>query len=300
MRYQYRLPRWLAVSVVLLLGAYTCLAAEPVTVNVPALIKDALEHGRKTNLLNDYTYTWRIEQATFKKNGQRESSSVTYEAYSPTIKSKGITRFVMIKTKQDDQPLPPDKLEKERQKGIEQMLRAEAEAQRVNQQHPQEPSINPIGVYFTLSVKRLFGDDLKLNVRTILQQFDFSAPREEVVAGRPTLVLDFRPKPDAVMPESETFLARSIGTIWIDLQNRIVIRVEGWPSDLAQRAGTPAFIYQQVRLNDGVWMPQSIRVNAATYRSFFGKMNTDFFADFTDYKRFNAEVKDVKLQDPTK
>lgn len=269
------------------------------TPDVPALIKAAAENGRKSKLLAEYTYIWRTQQ-TEEKKGKHKQSSITYEAYMPTLKNKGTTRFVMIKTKQDDQPLPPDKLEKERQRGIERLMKAEEDAQQINRQHQEEPPANSIGVYFSLSVNRLFGGDVALNIKTILQSCDFNSLRQETIDGRPAIALDFRPKPDAKFEKEEAFLAQSVGTIWIDAKDKIVARVEGWPNKSSERKAQPAFVYKQMRLDDGVWLPSSIQINGLTYRELFGKLNTDYLSDFTDYKRFGSEVKDVKLKDPTK
>ncbi len=275
-------------------------SAQQETIDVPSLVKAATENGRKSKLMTEYTYTWRMEQ-TIEKKGQRKQTSTTYEAYAPTLKNKGVTRFVMLKTKEDDQPLPPDKLEKERQRGIERLMKAEEETQRFNQQHQQEElPASSIGVYFSFSVNRMFGGDVMLNVKTILQNSDFSLPRREMIEGRPVIALDFRPKPDAKFDKEEAFLAQSSGTVRIDEQEKIVVRVEGWPSKSPVRGKHPAFFYQQIRLPEGVWLPSSIQINGLAYRELFGKLGTDFLSDFTDYKRFGSEVKDVKLNDPSK
>lgn len=268
--------------------------------DVSALVKAAAENGRKSKLLAEYTYIWRIQQ-TDEKKGKRRQTSTTYEAYSPTLKNKGNTRFVMIKTKHDDQPLTPNKLENERQRGVERLLKAEEEAQKINQQHQEaEPPASSIGVYFSFSVNRLFGGDVTLNVKTILQNCDFDSPRQEMIDGRSAIALNFRPKPGASFSKEESFLAQSAGTVWIDAQDKIAVRVEGWPNKTSARTGQPAFVYKQMRLNDGVWLPRSIQINGLIYRELFSKLNTDFLSDFTEYKRFGSEVKDVKLKDPTK
>lgn len=280
-----------------LLSSATALAQQPP--DVPALVKVAAENGRKSKLLTEYTYIWRTQQ-TSEKKGKRKESSITYEAYSPTLKNKGTTRFVMIKTKQDDQPLPADKLEKERQRGVERLMKAEEDAQQINRQHQEEPPANSTGVYFSLSVNRLFGGDVTLNVKTILQSCDFDSPRQETIDGRSVIALGFRPKPDAKFEKEEAFLAQTVGTVWIDEKDKIVARVEGWPNKSSERKAQPAFVYKQMRLDDGVWLPSSIQINGLAYSELFGKLNTDYLSDFTDYKRFGSEVKDVKLKDPTK
>jgi chlorite dismutase len=55
-----------------------------------------------------------------------------------------------------------------------------------------------------------------------------------------------------------------------------------------------------VRLPDGLWFPNLIRVNSAGDSLLFDGLNWDVLFEFNDYKRFSTTVEELKIQDPKK
>ncbi len=288
-----------------LLGTGTALAqTAPVAngepVNVPVLIENALGNGKGSKLLSEYTYTLRMMWRKPDKQGRIIEESETYEAYFPSLKNKGLTKFVMLKTKENDRPVAPDKLDKERQKAAARLLKAEEDAQKSNQRNAEVERDNgskALGAYFKMSFSTLFSK-LSLDVSTLLESCDFTRPRRERLDGREVIALDFRPKAGAEFSREEQYLAQSAGTIWIDAAEKVLLRVEGWPRNLATRAGNPAFVYEQMRLPEGYWLPRVGRMNGMSHPSLFGRGATDYVFEFSNYQRFGAEIKDVKIKPP--
>ncbi len=275
----------------------------PEAVNVAELIKDTLAHGKGDKLLSEYTYTLRWRERRTDKKGQVKETMELYESYIPTLRRQGDTSAVLLKLTEAGVPLPPEKIEKERQKAAERLLKAEAESQKQNSRTPPifgEPPSK--GAYFMIRVGRTFGSDVQLSVRALLEGCEFGNVRRAALDGRAAIALDFRPLPDARFPGELRYVAQLAGTLWIDAAERVLLRAEGWPHEAAARAGKPALLYEQMRLPDGYWLPRVAQLNGDTHRELFeqagNKLGVDYSFEFADFKRFGAETQDVKLKAP--
>jgi hypothetical protein len=127
------------------------------------------------------------------------------------------------------------------------------------------------------------------------------------------IVLSFRSRPDANLPRNKSFVSRLVGSIWIDALDKVITRIEGWPApqfikqesvkkNEAQTSpnSEARLIYRQVRLPDGLWFPNLIRVNSAGDMFLFDGLNWDVVFEFSEYKRFTTSVEEVKIHDPRK
>ncbi len=287
---------WLALAV----RAQT---TPPETVNVDKLIKDALAHGKGDKLLSEYTYILRWRERRTDKKGEVKETLELYESYIPTLRRQGNTSAVLLKLTENGVPLPPEKVEKERQKAAERLLKAEAESQKQNSRTPPSFGEPPSkGAYFTIRVGRTLGGAVQLNVRALLEGCEFGNVRRAVLDGRETIALDFRPLPEARFPAELRYVAQLAGTLWIDAAERVLMRAEGWPREDNAHAGKPALLYEQMRLPDGYWLPRQAQLNGDTQRAFFeqagNKLGVDYSFEFADFKRFGAETQDVKLKAP--
>lgn len=139
-----------------------------------------------------------------------------------------------------------------------------------------------------------------------LRSCEFSAPREELLNNREAIVLEFRPRSDVYIPKPKSFIGRLVGRLWIDKLEHVVTRLEGWlPPTLKQgKEGTaahaPAIIYEQARLPTGEWFPHYVRMNSGGNPTIFNGLNWDVIFEFSEYKRFNTGIEDVKLDAPNK
>jgi hypothetical protein len=267
-------------------------------VNIPELIENALGNGNAAKLLSEYTYTLRMAQRSADKKGRITEESETFEAYFPTLKRKGETKFVLIKTRENDRPVPPEKLERERQKATERLLKAEDEAQRqqTDEKNRAGGDEKSVGVYFRINAGSFFSS-ISLDVRTLMKSCEFDSPRREIIEGRKAVALSFRPKAGASFEKEERYLAQSAGTIWIDAADKVLVRVEGWPRTASARSGNPAFVYEQTRLPDGHWLPRLGRMNGVAHSALLGS-KYDFVFEFNNYQRFWSEIQGVKMSKP--
>jgi hypothetical protein len=149
---------------------------------------------------------------------------------------------------------------------------------------------------------------LSIDLSALLHSSEFYAPQSERVGDRDMIVLSFRSRPGINLPRNKSFVSKLVGSIWIDSVDKVIARLEGWPApefvkkDEAQAAShaEARLIYQQVKLPDGMWFPNLIRVNSAGDGSLFDGLNWDVMFEFSEYKRFSATVQEVNIHDPNK
>ena len=123
------------------------------------------------------------------------------------------------------------------------------------------------------------------------------------MAGRPTVVYSFRPRFGVAVPPNYAYLKKLAGTLWVDQQDKVVARLEGWPNsafDLISSTATAseaALIYQQERQTNGAWFPALIRMNARGRADLFNGLNWDVVFEFSNYRRFDTDATE-KLNKP--
>jgi hypothetical protein len=148
-----------------------------------------------------------------------------------------------------------------------------------------------------------------LAIHTFLRTCNLTLVRREQHDGRETLVFTFVPRPGAEFKGNEKYVAQLTGEIWIDVQDRIVTRLAGWPPQNAnpttpaaqpQPSGErpPAVYVEMMRLPEGIWLPHVIRINGADYQTLFDGITQDTTSTFSNYIRFSTEIKDVKINPP--
>ena len=148
-----------------------------------------------------------------------------------------------------------------------------------------------------------------LAIHTFLKTCELTLVRREPHDGRETLIFNFTPRPDAQFANNEKYIAQLTGEIWIDAQDRIVTRLTGWPSLMANNTNPPnqapasgerppAVYVEMMRLPEGVWLPHVVRINGADYQKLFDGITSDSLSTFSNYVRFSTEIKDVKVSSP--
>jgi hypothetical protein len=196
--------------------------------------------------------------------------------------------------------VPPDKLEKERKAAGEKL---EKEETRIDREAP--PAIptqgvvkgmTPIGMYSRSAVNRSGRVDLAFTISSFLKTCDLTFLRRETIEGRPSLIFKFSPRAGAAFGEGEGYISQLNGEVVIDVQDRIVTKLSGWPVG-ADRSAPPAVYQEMMRLKEGTWLPRVNTVNAAYYPTLSDKVNWDWSSTFSNYVRFVTEIKDVKVNE---
>jgi hypothetical protein len=126
----------------------------------------------------------------------------------------------------------------------------------------------------------------------------FTLARRETVNGRSTIVVTFEPRPDARPQTRQGTIAKVLkGTIWVDEAAREVIRAEATAIDsVSFGAGFVARLNEgatvsltREQVDDGVWLPTSIRMKGNGRALLLRRMNIDYFIEWFDYRIPNSQ-----------
>lgn len=224
-----------------------------------ALIRESICKGAG-DIMIEYTYLVDILRRE-KKYAGIEQKAWTYEVFIPTLKSGITTTGILILTKCDGLPVPPDEQERSRLRAAQKL---EDEEERISKRVVEITSalstgMQPLGTYTRTNQR---GNTL--DVSTFLKNGDLTLLRRESQNGRDTLIFGFSPRRDAQFNENEKYIAQLTGEISIDASDHIVTKLVAWPSiapsghSPAQGKQTPAVSLEMLRLNNGFWLPAMI------------------------------------------
>ncbi len=138
--------------------------------------------------------------------------------------------------------------------------------------------------------------------REIPEAFDFRLTGEEKVNGHDTWVVEGRPKPGykARDPLVARVFPKVAGTLWIDKSAYQWVKAELETQDtisygvfLARLGKGTRVEFEQIRVNDEVWLPLRIHGRANVRIALLKKMNAELEVTFKDYKKFQSESRIV-------
>jgi len=279
-------------------------------VDIPALVRESDFNGATSHeRLLDYTYTQKRTRRKLDAHSKVKDEDISiFEAY-PVM-----GMHLLIRVSRNGSPVSEAKMLEARKRAGEDLTRAETAA--TNQRTAVSRATAGSNLKRHLSVGMMVGSSGKKAVSIFwdlsdfLRLCEFSAPRRDTLNNRETIVLDFRARPGLNFPRSKSFIQRLVGRLWIDKLDHVVVRLEGWlpsaaPTDKSkgQETITPpasAIVYEQARLPTGEWFPHYARMNSGGDETLFNGLNWDISFEFSDYKRFNTDIKQVEIEDPQK
>lgn len=151
------------------------------------------------------------------------------------------------------------------------------------------------------------GDDGDLEVSQFLKIHEFVSPRREYFRDREAVVFDFRPRP-GFKPgnRQEDLISKLVGVVWIDPADKQVMRLEARLAEGFKMAGGllvnlrpgAAFVMEQTRMVEGVWLPRMAQINLSVKVLLFGGGDYNQTIEWGDYKHFSGDVSDYKLDAP--
>ena len=127
----------------------------------------------------------------------------------------------------------------------------------------------------------------------VVATLKFSLARREMVNGRSTILVNFEPRPGADPQTRQGSIAKVLkGTIWVDEATREVVRAEATAIDsVSFGAGFVARLNEgatvsltRERVDDGVWLPTSIRMKGNGRALLLRRMNIDYSIEWFDYR----------------
>jgi hypothetical protein len=132
----------------------------------------------------------------------------------------------------------------------------------------------------------------------VAEAFDFKMEPIEPVNGREAWVVNAEPRKEYHPRSREAKILQKIRfKVWIDKAETQIVRIDGDVIDdislvlaLAKVQKGAHFTLEQMRVNDEVWLPQHIAVNAGA-RLLFKHIDVKDDMTYRDYRKFRSEAR---------
>jgi hypothetical protein len=268
-------------------------------IDVPALIKEVGQNQHRLDeRVGEYTYIQKEIEREINDKGELKKESVkVYEVY-PVPGQGSVLKLIS----ENGTALSGERMEKEQRQVADELTKAERERQKEKEKRQREEERKKAE-----GSARKNRDDRDPSISTFLKACEFVSPRREQLGGREAIVFDFRPRPNfKPSNREESIISKLVGIVWIDPLDKEVMRLEarfaegfkvGGGLVLSLRPGA-AFVVEQTRMTDGVWLPKFAQANLSYKLFLFGGGDINKTFEWSDYKRFNAEAGDYKIDSP--
>lgn len=279
------------------------------TLDIPALLRDLSKNQEEDDKrINDYTFTQKVTEREVDDKGRVKKEKVSvYEVY-PMADYGWVQKLVV----ENGAPLSPERMAKEEKRVAEELEKAEREAPKLKQKREQKRAERRAKRRSKAGDKSKSNspdeeDDDDVEISTFLRACEFFSPRRERFRERDVIVFDFRPRAGFKPSNTgETIVSKLSGVIWIDPAERHVMRLEARLVDSFKMGGGlvasikpgSAFIFEQTRLPEGVWLPRFSQVNASARVFLFAGMSINETREFGDFKRFSTKSGEDTLDAP--
>lgn len=263
------------------------------SLDIPLLIRDSDRVGTAMHLrLPEYTYIQTRLSREFNDRGKLVEHKSAFEAYP--LKVFGNHHHVISLISEDGVPLSPRRLKEERLEAAKEIEAAEREASL--QASVSSPARAERYVTAGIGLSQA-GDGVWVGVSQFLQKCSFNAPRYDRLDDRDMIALNIHSCADNAGAPRERYMAKMAGVIWIDPVDKVVARLEAWPLTAEYQLKTPeseTIVYEQMRLQNGLWVPKRIRLNAIGKADLFNGIDRDMTFEFSIYQHYNTEVEDLQ------
>src|SRR5262245_38779626 len=263
------------------------------SLDIPLLIRESDRVGTAMHLrLPEYTYIQTRLSREFNDHGKLVEHKSAFEAYP--LKVFGNHRHVISLISEDGVPLSPRRLNEERLEAAKEIEAAEREAAlQASASSPARPER-----YVTAGIGlSQAGDGVWVGVSQFLQKCSFNAPRYDRLGDRDMIALNLYSCTGNTGAPRELYMAKMTGVIWIDPIDKVVARMEAWPQNAEHQlkfSGSETIVYEQMRLQNGLWVPKRIRLNAIGMADLFNGIDRDMTFEFSIYQHYNTEVEDLQ------
>ena len=270
------------------------------TLNVVELLREVSRNQREVDeRVSDYTYTRTETEREISDKGElKKEKTVVHEIY-PVAGGGRVLKLVS----ENGVPLTAEKMSKEEQRVAKQIEKLERENDERKQKKERAEAAKPRNE----TGAGEDGDDDALGISVFLRASEFVSPRRERFRDRDAVVFDFRPRPGfKAANRGESIVSKLTGVVWIDPVDKQVMRLEGRLTEgfkiggglLASVRPGSAFVFEQTRLADGVWLPGFSQINAAAKLFLFAGMRIDATREYSNYKRFSSKTGDATVDAP--
>jgi hypothetical protein len=230
--------------------------------------------------LRDYTYVERDVEKRLDGKGNTKSTEIkTYDVLE--VYGEQVQRL----TEKDDKPLSPKDTAKEEEK-IQKVIdkrKNESEEERKKREQREEKD----------------REDGRKFITEVADAYNFKLVGTEQINGRDAWVIDGEPRPGFEPKIKEAkFLPKFHGRVWIDKDDQQLVKMDveaidtvsvGW--FLARVHKGTRVTFEQIRVNDEVWLPQHVIFKVDVRVALLKEFNVDGEQTYRDYKKFRTSTK---------
>lgn len=269
-------------------------------INIPDLLREVARNQKELDeRISEYTFTRRETEREINDRGELKREKVRVHEVYPVRGGGRVLKLIS----EDGVALSPERMAKEEKRVTEDLEKAERDYQKEQEKRARNSAAKTKRKGNETGMGKDGDDDFE-GISAFLRACEFVAPRREMFRGRETIVFDFRPRANfRPQNSSESLISKLIGVVWIDPQDKQVMRLEARLSDgfkvggglLASVRSGSAFAFEQTRMTDGVWLPRMAQINASVKVLLVAGLRLDAIREYSEYKKFNTEAGDVKL-----
>ena len=237
--------------------------------------RDATNFERFKN----YTFLERVEERRYGRNGNLSSKEVqTYEFM--VLGGRPYGKLV----ERDDKPLPEKQARKEQEKVDKESAKRQHESASDKAKNDQNRA------------------EERRYLREIPEAFHLTLQGAEQIGGRPVWAIGAQPKP-GYKPKLKRaeILAHLRGKIWVDQTDYQWVKAEVEVIDpisfglgLLKLAAGAVLNFEQVRVNEEVWLPARVSIRADARLAYLRKLRAELDITYRDYQKFQADSRIVE------
>jgi hypothetical protein len=237
--------------------------------------RDAYNFERFKN----YTFLERVEERRYGRSGNLSSKEIqTFEFM--VLGGQPYGRLV----ERDDKALPEKEVRKEQEK----LDREQAKRQRESASDKVKQEQDRV--------------EQRRYLREVPEAFNLTLLGSEQIGGRPVWIISAQPKP-GYKPKLKRaeLLTKLRGKIWVDQTDYQWVKAEVEVIDtisfgfgLLRLESGSVLSFEQVRVNDEVWLPVRIAIRADARVAYLRKLREELDITYRDYKKFQADSRIVE------
>jgi hypothetical protein len=242
------------------------------------IVRKSLDRDmRNFERLKNYTYQSREEDRELDKDSKVKKTTIeTYDIMM--VGSRPYERLVM----RDDKPLSAKDERKEQEKLDKETAKRERDTPADRAKRDKERA----------EERRYFAE--------IPKAFTLRIAGVENISGKPAWVIEAEPRHDykpSNVPHAN-LLTKVRGKFWIDQAEYQWVKADieaveaiSFGLGLFRIAPGGRISFEQIRINDEVWLPSKVAIHGEARVAYLKKMREEFNITYRDYKKFQADSK---------
>jgi hypothetical protein len=254
--------------------------------DIEAMMRAVKANQEKIEELRE-RYTCRLTQVERKHDGDGRVKEIETRVYEVTpVGDQAIERLVSVNGKELS-AAEREKEDRRVQKEIEEIIK-----EREKQQQKKEKAI--------ARGEKAKEDDDDITILDFLRICEVTSVRREMFRGHEVIAFDFEPR-KGFKPKTraEDIVSKLAGTVWVDETARQIARLEARLTNsfkvggglLASISPSSAFVFEQEKMDDEVWLPSYGEANISARVMLIAKFNRSMTRSYSDYKKYQIDSK---------